>query len=252
MKLKYLTQSAYNDLYDCISKNLELYSGEDLEWIKNKFKDVKCFRESCIDISLPQLDAKNDDYYNVLAIHNAFKGRITPKQASNPHLWTYLAHCEYSTYTIDRWGRHTMSVDNVKQRFFCGPEEGNRIGLLRNSISRLWWYGYLTYREDAVKPYELTELLLSNSDLCQSVLERKFSMNKNVTVGILTAIQEINDDPKQRNVGAVDNGDYYEWRALCKYINRYGGVTLLDALSVDNIKQISYDFFVDYRKKWGI
>ena len=148
-----------------------------------------------------------------------------------------MTHCEYWDYTFNRWSKAEMSVDTIKQRFFCGPEEGNRIGFLRNAISRLWWFGYLTYQENSPAPYKLTKLMLSNSDLCQSIIERNFSMNKEISIGILSAIQEINDDPNMRDVGAVNNGDHYEWRPLCKYINRYGGVALLDTLTRDDIMQ---------------
>ena len=252
MKVKYFIESAYNDLFDTISNNAELYYTENGAWVSKRFGDAKFCKESRIDVSLPPLDAKNDEYTNVLSIHNAFKDKITPKQASNPYLWTYLSHCEYWDYTFNRWAKAEMSIDTIKQRFFCGPEEGNRIGFLRNSISRLWWFGYLTYQEDSPTPYKLTELMLTNSDLCQSIIERNFSMNKEISIGILSAIQEINDDPTMRDVGAVNNGDHYEWRPLCKYINRYGGVALLDTLTRDDIKKLSYDFLIEYRKKWGI
>ncbi len=254
MKLKYFIESAYNDLYDTISQNSELYYNEDGKWVEKRFDKKNFCKESRIGVSLPPLDAKSDEYTNVLAIHNAFRDKINPKQASNPYLWTYLSHCEYWEYTYERWSKANMSIDTIKQRFFCGPEEGNRIGFLRNSISRLWWFGYLTFQDDPSNPnpYELTKLMLSNTDLCQSIIERNFSMNKEISIGILSAIKEINDNPNMRDVGAVSNGDHYEWRALCKYINRYGGVALLDTLTRDEVKELSYEFLLNYRKKWNI
>ena len=72
-------------------------------------------------------------------------------------------------------------------------------------------------------------------------------MNRNVTVGILDAILEINNDPNLRDVGISETTGKYEWRELCKYINRYGAVTLLDSLSSDDIKEISYNFLLNHR-----
>ena len=136
----------------------------------------------------------------------------------------------------------------VKQRYFCNTEDGNRIGFLRNAISRLWWIGYLSYQDGRRNPYELTKLLTSHSDICQSIIERNFSMNRNVTIGILDAILEINNDPKLRDVGLQEKGSTkYEWRDLCKYINRYGAVTLLDSLSSDDIKELSYKYILKQR-----
>ena len=204
MKVKYFVESAYNELFDAISNNANLYNLENGDWVFKKFKDANFCKESRIDVLLPSLDAKNDEIFNVIAIHNAFKDKITPKQASNPYLWTYLTHCEYWDYTFNRWAKANMSIETIKQRFFCGPEEGNRIGFLRNSVSRLWWFGYMTYQENSRDPYKLTKLMLTNSDLCQSIIERNFSMNKEIAIGILSAIQEINDDPSMRDVGAVN------------------------------------------------
>ena len=110
--------------------------------------------------------------------------------------------------------------------------------------------GYLTYQEDhPSNPFELTKLLVSNTDLCQSIIERNFSMNRNITIVILKAILLINQTEK-REVGVSHiEGEVYEWRDLCKYINRYGAVSILDALTSDEIKDIAYNYILGQRKK---
>jgi len=252
MKLKYFTETAYYDLFDSISNNKNYYSNSDDSWLKQKHLNQKYCKESRIELALPKFEvdsAKYDDYINAIAIHNAFKDKITRRQASNPYLWSYLTHYEYWDYTVNRWSEEEMSVDKIKKRFFCGTEEGSRIGFLRNSVSRLWWAGELTYQEGKSKPYELTELLFSHSDICQAVLERNFSMNKEITIGILSAIKDINDDPKIENVGILRaNPEKYEWGELCKYLNRFGAVTLLDALTSKDIHDISYDYILSLRR----
>ena len=249
MKIKYFAESSYNDLFDTIEKNKNNYSlNVDGKWVAQFFREKNFCKESRIDVSLPALDVSLGDYANCILVHNAFQDRITPKQASNPYLWTYLTHCEYWDYACARWAKEELSIDTIKQRFFCGPEEGNRIGFLRNAISRLWWAGYLTYQEDnPASPYELTQLLFSHSDICQSVIERNFSMNKNISIGILRAIKIINDDPKLKDVGLSEKTNEYEWRDLCKYLNRFGAVTLLDTLSKDDICKMSYDYILKQR-----
>ena len=247
MKLKYFTESAYNDLFECVDTNIDYYSDIDNSWIEKRFDKREYSKESRIDVTLPQLSISNSEYMNAVNIHTAFKDRITPKQASNPYLWSYLSHCIYWEYTCQRWSSTRMSVDSIKEHYFCKSETGNRIGFLRNSISRLWWMAELSYQDDKSNRYELTELLFSHSDLCQSVIERNFSMNKEVIVGILSAIKAINDDPALKNVGIDKNGEY-EWRNLCKYINRYGAVTLLDVLDRDDIREISYKYILEQRK----
>ncbi len=253
MKIKYFVESAYVDLFDSIKDHETLYAEKSNSWVKDFFGDREYCKESRIESHLPELKAENDEYTNVIAFYDVFKDRLNPKQASNPYLWSYLTHCEYWDYTNARWAKEGMSVDTIKQRYFCSfltnNIEGNRVGFLRNAVARLWWMGYLSYQENRHgNPYELTKLLTSHSDISSSVLERNFSMNRNVTVGILDAILEINNDPSLADVGVSHKTGKYEWRELCKYINRYGAVTLLDSMTSDDIKEISYNFLLENRK----
>jgi hypothetical protein len=250
VKVKYFSESGYTHLFDSIPKHTELYgSSPNSDWIPKEFGTRQFCKESRIDVTLPTLYPEQDDYVNIIQIYNVFKDVLTPKQASNPYLWSYLAQCEYWDYTSKRWAKPGMSVDSIKQRFFCYTEKGSRIGFLRNAISRLWWAGYLTYQEDKPgNPYELTNLLCSNSDIFLWILDHNFSMNRDVCIGILSAIKEINDDPALPNVGKSAKTGEYEWRGLCKYINRFGAVTLLDALTRDDIKKISVEYILEQRR----
>ena len=258
MKLKYFTESALTDLYDSISEHEMLYASDSNEWLDSFFGERVFCKESRIEANLPTLDAKNDEYTNIISIYEAFKDKLSPKQASNPYLWTYLTHTHFWDFTQQRWVKNEqVSVDMIKSRFFCtfttgakGNPEGNRVGFLRNAVSRLWWLGHLSYKEDGPgNPYELTKLLVSHSDISASILERNFSMNRNVTVGILGAMLEINNDPRLPDVGVSRSSGKYEWRELCKYINRYGAVTMLDFMSSDDIKELSYNFILNHRKE---
>ena len=253
MKIKYFSESGYNYLFDTIQKHVEQYGGSpSCDWIGKEFGSRPYYKESRIDVVLPVLDPEMGDYANTILIYEAFKDALTPKQASNQYMWSYLTHCEYWDYTFKRWAKQGMSVNTIKERYFCGTEDGSRTGFLRNSIARLWWTGYLSYRSDSPgNPYALTKLLCSNSDLRVSILERNFSMNKDVCTGILSAIHEINNDPNLENVGVSPRTGEYEWRDLCKYINRFGAVTLLDALPSENIKQLSYDYILSQRSAAG-
>ena len=87
MKIKYLSESGYNELFDGISNNLPNYqTSKDSNWIISIFGERSFCKESRIDTNLPELNVNvdNGDYVNTIAIHSAFKDKITPKQASNP------------------------------------------------------------------------------------------------------------------------------------------------------------------------
>lgn len=247
MKVKYFTESAYTELYDLIGNNTQNYTHPKNDWIIEWANNKTVCKESRIDTVLPALNYNNGDYFNALTIHSAFKDKLNPKQASNPMLWSYLTHFEYWDYTVERWAKGSISNESIKQRFFCGPYDGSRIGLLRNAISRLWWSAELTFQPEKAQPYELTQLLYSHSDIALSVIERNFSMNKEITIGLLSAIKAINDDNNQKDVGISSKTGEYEWRDLCKYINRYGAVTLLDSLTRDDIYELSYTYLLNRR-----
>lgn len=253
-KINYFPEGAYLELFDNIDANRAYYSLPNNDWIKKIFGDREFSKESRIHAALPTISVADGEYSNVIAIYNAFRDKLTPKMASNPYLWAWLTHNYYWNYTHERWAKEEMSVDTIRQRFFCSfltkNPEGNRVGFLRNSIARLWWIGYLTYQEDHLSnPFELTKLLVSHSDLCQSVIERNFSMNRNITIGMLKAILKINNSGfKEVGVSPID-GEQYEWRDLCKYINRYGAVSLLDSLTSDEIMDISYNYILRQRDK---
>lgn len=241
MRLKYLTESAYDQLYSGVKKNNELYEKQD-PILPLIFPYSNYAKDSSIvinDINLQQETFNiEDDIVNVKIIFSAMK-KLTPEQASNVYLWTWLSHEVFFDYIQKRWKPSTEG--SIKDRFFCDTYKGSRTGLFRNGISRLWWYGYVTYIEGASNPFALTEILLSNSDLCLSLVERKFSMNRNIMIGILQAIKEINEDNSLNNV-SMD-----EWRDLSKYLNRYGAVTMLDFLTPEEVKAVSIEYILKHR-----
>ena len=109
------------------------------------------------------------------------------------------------------------------------------IALSLNAISRLWWYGHLTYDGDnPANPYHLTELLTSNTDLCQNLIQHKYSMNKNVTLGFLDAVERFINE----------GNDFTEdiERQTIKFVNRYGGVVVIDVLSRTEISTLVYEY----------
>jgi hypothetical protein len=201
-------------------------------------------------------DKNASDLINTRHVFDAF-GEMTPQQASNPYLWSYLSMVDFWQYSKWRWGRNmdegktddeiiegeaatqgeSKRSVNIKQRYLCTP---SRIGLLRNSLSRLWWYGYLTYDEDnPADPYHLTRLMTSDTDLCQNLVQHKYSMNKTITLGFLEGIKKY-----------IEEGGillHENERSVIKYINRYGAVTSLDVLSREDIAELIYNYLINDR-----
>ena len=238
MKLCYLLDDAFDRLYNDISLNLEHYS-ESNSWLNEYFQGEEFFETSSVEVDkfTPYIsdtlgtneDKASEDLINVRLIHSAFK-RLTPWQASNQNMWTYLCHADENCYQYIQHRWLTTPRDNtVRTRFFASDADSLRND---NALSRLWWYGYLTYEEGAQNPYYLTEILLTNETICTDVIDTLNRTDHSRIKGVLLAIKEFLDS-LESNVGVTN---YV--RAANRYMNRYAAVTRLDFLSPEEIKDI--------------
>ena len=233
MRIGYFLENSYDRLIDNMENNRDKYMSK-IPWIKEFFGEKEFFVETNIEFSPIKLvvtgDKTKDDFRNTKMIYNALGKIITPRQATNKYMWSYLAHEVFYEYASQRWSVEKGAA--IKTRFFCG-ESRNALSL--NAISRLWWYGYLTYdEENPTDPYHLTELLTSNTDLCQNLIQHSYSMNRNVTLGFLDAVNRFIEEGN-------DFSEEIE-RQTIKFVNRYGGVVVLDVLSRMEIGELVYGY----------
>ena len=245
MNLIYLTQDAYKNLKKDVLQNKEKYYSEDNSWLDIYFKEnniddvVKTSSVVVGDVELQFSgesveDKRNDDIVNVISFYSEYKDKITPIQASDPCLWTALCHYKYFDYILKRWKKDDGTV-RLDQRYFA---TGGRSSLLYyNAISRLWWSGYLTYDESKAKsnPWELTKILFSAQQIQKDLFDQSFSMNRDIVKGLLRALKRI-----QEKTGNAATPVFR--KCIDSYINHYGAVTILDALSSDEIENIAYSY----------
>ena len=165
----------------------------------------------------------NHDNQNVRLVHR-WLGRLTPVQASDPRLWACLTHSTYAGYTARRWPIEADSkvADRIRDRYFVEGE--GLASLTRNSLARLWWFGYLTHDTARSDPYELTDVLLSLQDIQQAFLERTLGRSRPLLHAALKLWkQRVNQTGPPPAQGRV----VQKWARL---IRLHGAVTLLDAL----------------------
>lgn len=252
MFLSCLTEDAYDDLLNGISKNEEKYYGND-EWLDDFFVGRKYADQSTsvqVDtfelISQPneQSDAEKseEDLVNVRILHDAFKN-LTPWQASNKYLWTYLCHADTKCreYIQNRWLLSSShGQDPIKTRFFVT----NTRSLIReNALSRLWWYGHLTYDESETDPYALTRILLTQQAIAADVLDTLNRRNPNRMKGVLLALRDFDE-----KTGGVSNFDKDYVRPCMHYLNRYAAVTNLDYLEPEEVRDIAYYYMLSLKE----
>lgn len=236
-KAHFLTTQALLQLKANVGSNGARYTAAE-PWLSDYFQKHAWALASRIelpDITLrpPTSKTEQHDLENTKAVYSALR-HLTPLQASDERLWAHMTHVTHWEYMRKRWpAEQYLQGKNVEanliEHYFFTPDRSK--ALTRNGLARLWWYGYTTYDETRDDPFELTAVLLKNLDVTQSVVERTFSRNRELTRALLSVLHE----------REVANAPFYrreQVRPLAQYLVRLGGVTIVDALSFDEMRAL--------------
>ncbi|WP_274649018.1 DUF6339 family protein [Paenibacillus humicola] len=236
MEIQYISDSCLEELKINIQSNLEKYKAEEL-WIDqyfgtNPWKFPSKIRVENVDLQMPLSSTIHFDYENTKKIYTALK-ELTILQATDERLWVYLTHTIFWKYMRKRWPVESYldkdkPEEAIKERYFFMANRDR--ALIRNGIARLWWYGYVSYDENREDPFELTKVLLSKLDIAQSLLERSFSRNPDITKSVLSVLKQ-----KELESSFIDRENF---RSLMMYINQLGGVTILDTLDPEDLEEL--------------
>ena len=250
MLLGYFTEDAYDRLLHDISLNAKKYSSSD-EWLSEYFGNTNgYFKISAVEVnsfSPHDTPGKKDDEQksredltNTRLIYDAFHN-LTPLQASNKYLWTYLCHAipSYRDYIMDRWMREERE-NTIRSRFFV-TTPGSLLN--DNALSRLWWYGHLTYDRQNSNHYSLTEILFTNQTICTDVMDTFNRMNYNRMRGVLLAIRDF------KELLGDSEGITEYFRECKKYLNHYAAVTTLEFLDSDEIRELALNYMIKLRNE---
>ncbi|MDY0266270.1 MAG: DUF6339 family protein [Methanimicrococcus sp.] len=244
MKLKYFSEEAYDKLWYAFPENELLYE-ESMGWVLDFIGDGGVYESSYSfpDIKLnytvgPKSDFQKsqEDLENTQILYTKLKG-LPPLHATNKLIWTYLSHVTFSNYVLDRWSNSR----DLQVRFFA---TSNSSSLFDNAISRLWWYGYLSYDKTYSNPFELTKIMLMNQTICTDFIDATYSRNRILGRGVLQALKEFQESHLEEKEGITE---YF--RRCNKYLNRYGAVTVLDSMTSDEMKELALNFMIKDRKK---
>lgn len=236
MQLYFINEASMQKIKNYISNFDEHYT-KNRAWLNDYFESSTWKNNSRVtiddfDLILPN-ENSNFDLENTKILYDALKN-LKPYQAVEERIWSYLTHVKCWNYMRKRWPAENYTGDkgdferSIKERYFLSSKR--RRALIRNGISRLWWFGYLTYEENSSNPYLLTEILLNTQDTAESILGRNFSNNPKLIKSVLRVLKEWrnnNDSLPSRKV----------IRELCKHISFIGGVTILDALSENDLEE---------------
>lgn len=248
MRLRYLTNDSYDQLLSEMDNNKcrylsgsnfmpEFFNGNEKYFEESSALEVSRVKlESIPNWEMTDEDKSVQDLANTRLIYDGFK-KLSPLQATNRCMWTYLCHDDYIEYIRNRWLPRTvdnLDVSTIRTRFFV-EKNGNLLN--DNAISRFWWYGHLTYDSAAADHYHLTKILFTNQTIATDVMDTFNRMNPERIRGVLMAIELFKEDLPGDGRGITE---YF--RECKKFLNHYGAVTLLDFLTAEEIKDLAYDY----------
>ena len=187
---------------------------------------------TCENFKLIESNNEKDDFKNVKILYDALGNVLNPSLATDERLWVGLELGPFWKYTSTRWKRGGWTEDSLTERFFCGS--GTRRGLLRNSLSRLWWIGYLTYDENLEDHYKYTRFVCSSQRFIVDILERNISENPQIIKTCIDTMMRYQADHSNIQI------DTNAMREIQKYVSILGGTYLLDSMDMQELSNKIY------------
>jgi hypothetical protein len=207
---------------------------------KTPFLKSEDFVDTGISCHLPNLVFTNkkskakDDEKNTILLHSALKS-LSRRQAASLSLWLWFTHFRYWDYMQMRWhGAKDKNGeklrDYIKTHHFLFSSSSR--AYFRNGISRLWWYGEISYEDK--NQYLNTSLMLEKLDITSTLVER--------TIGRVPAAMEavfaILAKKKKHFESGNNNSGRTRFRKLIKNLGWHGTKELLDVKTKDEIESL--------------
>lgn len=250
IRIPYLTDEGLSFLKSEFDNHFIYYQSNRQEDLLNILHEKQYLIESMYEIedfrSKLSYDKEMDsnDLHNIKVLYTAMKN-IPTYVAMDDRFWAGITHTFMWEYIIKRKkkdGFDNSDPDKVRNAyynsFFTHTKNGKKRGTYVNCVSRLWWAGHLTYADNFQdNPYELTEeicktgfpstlVILSSSN----ILSRKESIQ-----AFLTVVKE-----KRKNGYMLKRQDLV--RGI-RHLNLIAGITVLDVMSYEEVKEILEEFY---------
>ena len=114
-----------------------------------------------------------------------------------------------------------------------------------NAVSRLWWMGYIASRCHDYDLKKTLNILLRDSDVRASLLERSsMSMSNEIFSGVVRLLGKSLDERSEDDKAEDKSPSIYvrkNFRELMKMLNRRGGRIMLNALDAQQLDDILND-----------
>lgn len=244
MNLMYVSDLALAKMQRAVPENVGKYAGG-ARWASDVALGAGWARESGIAVEdLPPLTlySPKDDLENTRIVYNALR-KLSPVQAMDERLWAYLTHATWWEYMTKRW--ENPNENQIRSRFFL--KNRGISGLVLNGISRLWWFGHLTFDPSLDDPYSLTKVLLKSQDIQTGLLQRTFGRSADVRRGALKFLDT--HWSMIELAGKKSGGASKVTQGLWIDLNLAGGVAILDSVGETQLGSILADSLQGYGLK---
>jgi hypothetical protein len=229
MKLPFFSRKFLKVLHGSVAENVGRY-GSGVEWLDELSPGQIFVHESGYVVDPPpQLMFSGDDPAkfdgeNAIRIHKWLRA-LPASTAMEERLWACLAHVTFADYMRARWPAESDGV--VSRRYLF---DGSSFGALaRHGIARLWWAGYLTHDPTRLDPYELTKTMFLRQDVQLALMDRAIGKCATVRTAVLEFLSDNREWFSEKDFGR-------RIQLLMKELNLLGGVLILDALPVDQVR----------------
>lgn len=239
-KINYLTNEAIDYLKVHLAHDLKghLLDDEPTFFIK-LFKENGWIKESKYEIA-DNIDCLSfdpdfniSDPINLRVIHESLRD-LPPTVAADGRIWTGLSFTDFWSYIQYRRHDDLTDGDELAINSSYILMRGKRRSLYINCLSRLWWTAFLLYDNNNLEnPYELCDFFASQSFPSRIMLlsSRNFVSNGEIAKGIVQCLFNRSKEGKTHT--------RKQFEEVLKYLNNIGGVSLIDALSREEIYEVS-------------
>lgn len=244
MRIKYLTEEGLDDL----KENLVSVHGKHLQdanpdYFLDIFSKKGWLRDSKYEFPDVTFDMNSDfNISDAANIRNVFASMrsLPTAAASDERLWAGLAFSDMWGYVQYRRAEELADGSEKAKMssflFIYGPRRSSHI----HCLSRLWWAGHMLYDPERDDPYELCDYFASRAFPSRMLLftSSNFVSNPNLARGIVEAHLARHKDGKPDS--------RYPFSDLNKYLNKVGGITILDSFSRKEIFDIATSFLDEH------
>lgn len=224
MRIKLIPENTLKALKASVAKNLPLYRNGGTF----TFEDVI---DTGIEVEAPvlEIDGKNDAA-NVENVFEAFKN-LSSSIIRDERFWTHLTHVEFADYTCSRWpldDDDEKAEKRVLSRYFASNDRAIEN---RNSLSRLYWIGYVSSRYPGALR-DTVEMITYKQDTLLNFIERPEVLQlPNVFNALVSRLLESYSGDKALF-------ERQTFREILKQINLACGKVFVECLPIEQVTTI--------------